>query len=157
MRVNINLCDNRPPGNSSIFEYRYYDFAANGETAREVIILGGHIVDTERRGAFDGLSADTAPVRYTDVLGRFARKWPEDQDSILRYREIESEPVVVGNLSLQKIAHKMQPRLPLRTAFQLSQCSFKQSIVVGDLLTLPFHRRYYRVFCPRGTRDDYHK
>lgn len=101
--VNINLRNKLP-----VQEHRHDYLRFSFDTAREVVSCLIYVGNGESGKALRGLTTDSASVWNLRVVGRRPAKRTEDQKPLFGNGEIESEPIVVRDLSTKQITDKLQ-------------------------------------------------
>lgn len=139
MRVDIDLRDD-----AAIGHYRHNDFAADLETAREVVARGVDVVNDKGLFPLCRLAADATPERNTDVDGRLALEWPKHEHPLSRDDEVKANPVKVRHLAVQQRADELKTNASLATTLKLGDTRGEKPIGV-DWHTFTFHQRHYRV------------
>jgi hypothetical protein len=108
--VDVDLADDPP-----LVGDGHDDLASGRGEAREVPLVGGHVVDDLRPAVRRGRSADPATDRDPHVPGRL---WtlPRSQDEVVAFDEVDAHPGVVVDAVVENLDRLPQDLVGLRLA-----------------------------------------
>lgn len=102
MRIDIDFCQDRVAVHN-----RHHDFAAHVDAACEIVVLGVDIFDHEGGPSFRSLTTDSGTKGNAKMLGRGSLVRSQHQHGFPRDSQIETHPVVVGNLRPKQVTDEL--------------------------------------------------